>query len=267
MNIYNFTNYHAFLNSFLKSLPKQGHGKLRQWAYALDVSTTLLSQIMKGKKSLSLELADALAQEMGLSKNETEYFFLLVQLERAGTVRLKNYFKQKVSEAQEASRQLKNRIQNVQGLSNEIKAQYYSSWAYSGVRNLLPCREIKTLDEVSERLKLPRAFVSEIAQFLLQAGLIIENGKRWDSGVNSTYLPPDSALISKHHQNWRMRAMQKMDIPLSEDLFYTSPMSLSEDMSRKLRKYLVDVIEEFHSKADPTPSEGVRCLNIDWFEY
>lgn len=267
MNILEFHDYRLFFESFLKEKPKAGHGLLSQWAKSLRVSTTLLSQILKGKKSLSLELAEALALQIGLSEKEMEYLFLLVQYDRAGTASLKKRLKQKINEAQEASRSLKNRIQNAQKLNSEIKTQYYSSWIYSGVRNLAVCEGIHSLDQLAERLRLPRPLLSEIIDFLLKAALLTAQDKGWGPGVNSTYLSSDSPLVSKHHQNWRLKAMQKMEFQLPEDLFYTSPMSLSEEMARKLRKQLVDIIEELQKKAGPTPSEAVRCLSIDWFEY
>ena len=267
MSIYEFTDYVDFINEYLEGKPNQGHGILSRWAKKLGVSTTLISQILKRKKSLSLELADGLAKQMELEQKEIDYFFLLVGLSRAGTTSLQQHFKLKVREVQEASRLLKNRIQNVQELSSEIKTRYYSSWIYSGVRNLAVCEGVETLEELAKLLGLSRDRLPEIVAFLLQSSLLIENKRGWGSGVTNTYLSSDSPLIAKHHQNWRLKAMQKMELAASEDLFYTSPMSLSESVAKELRKNLVESIEALQAKAGPSPSETIRCLSVDWFKY
>ncbi len=204
---------------------------------------------------------------MGLSRRELDFLILLVEFDRAGTPSLRALFKQKIVEAQESSRLLKNRVKEVTELSSEIKARYYSSWLYSGVRNLTACRGMKSIDHLAEHLKLPRAVIAEIVEFLIQNRLIVESDSGWQPGVVSTYLSSDSPLVNKHHQNWRIKAIQKMDENLEEDLFYTSPMSLSQELAHQLRRHLVDVIEDLHKKTDPSPSQATRCLNLDWFSF
>jgi uncharacterized protein (TIGR02147 family) len=267
MSIYEFTDYRDYLTNYLEQQPHHGHGVLSLWAKKLGVSTTLISQILKGKKTLSLELADGLAKHLELGLKETDYFFLLVELSRAGTASLKQHFQKKVTEVQVASRQLKNRIQDVQELSSEIKARYYSSWIYPGVRNLAVCDGIESIEQLAKRLGLSRERLAEVVDFLVRSALLAPQKKGWATGVANTYLPPDSPLIAKHHQNWRLRAMQRMETAVAEDLFYTSPMSLSEEAAMELRKYLVEAIDHLRGKAGPSPSQTIRCLNIDWFEY
>lgn len=54
---------------------------LRGFADKLGVSNSYLSEILKGKKALSVELAFKLAVKLKLTDQETQYFCLLVQLE------------------------------------------------------------------------------------------------------------------------------------------------------------------------------------------
>lgn len=264
--IFEFENIGDFLDFYLKSLPKRGHGKLSEWASALSVSPTLLSQIFKGKKSLSLELAEGLAELMNLGSKELDYFLLMVQIDRAGTYSLRERWKKKLKEIQVDSRLLKNRIEDSIVLPQEIRVQYYSSWIYSGIRNLVSCG-VQSVEEISDRLMVPRSQVVEVIDFLERNGLIKQLKKGWEVSEKSTYLSSDSALVIKHHQNWRMRSMQKMELRSSEDLFYTSPLSLSESVARQMRKYLVDFIEDVHSKTESSSSEKVRCFILDWFEF
>lgn len=58
-----------------------------------------------------------------------------------------------------------------------------------------------------------------------------------------------------------------MDRRRDEDIFFTSPMSLSKAASEEVRKLLPTVIQAVMKITGPSPSETAACLNIDWFEY
>jgi uncharacterized protein (TIGR02147 family) len=266
-SVFDFTDYRIFLRTHLAQLPKKGHGVLSQWAKTLNVSTTLISQILSGGKSLNLEVAMGLAQLLELSPKEVDHFLLLVEFERAGTKTLQIYFKKKIEESQAASRQLKNRIEDVEDLSPEVKAHYYASWVYSAIRNLVAAEPHASLDELAKRLKISRLSALEATEFLQKNGLLVTEKNGWSIGPRSIYLTSDSPLVNKHHQNWRIKSLQTMDAKHEEDLFFTSPMSLSKSVAAQLRKDLVDLIQEARKKAGPSEPETVRCLNIDWFEY
>lgn len=267
MQIYNYIHFRDFLNDFLKCLPKRGHGVLSQWAKELGVSTTLISQILLNKKLLGLEMAEALTRYLSFSKSETDYFLLLVEFDRAGSKNLKDYFFKKIKELQDSSRHYKNRVQNSAELSENVKAEYYSNWSYAGITNLVACKNISSIEEIASRLKLPRASVLQVVEFLVQNHIIEEKNSGWQVTSQSTYISPISSLTQIHHHNWRTRAVHKMDERKNEDLFYTSPMSLSEDLALKIRGQLVNLIGDLHKQVAPSPSEVVRTLNIDWFEY
>ena len=267
MNIFDFERYQDFLEAYQRSHAKRGHGLLSRWAKQLSVSTTLLSQIFRGHKLMSLEIAEALARSFELSPSETDYLLLLTELERAGTRSLKAHFKMKCKEAQNAARFMKNRVHEITELSGEAKAQYYSSWIYAGVRNLLACPDTKSIEALATRLHLPRVAILEVFEFLIRNALLVESAEGWVIGPASTYIPSDSPLVANHHQNWRLKAISQLSARTPEDLYYTSPMSLSESVAKKIRTDLVAMIESIHKKTDPSDSEVVRCLNIDWFEY
>lgn len=58
-----------------------------------------------------------------------------------------------------------------------------------------------------------------------------------------------------------------MDLKADTDLFYTCPMSLSAEATLQVRELLLKSIQEALKIVGPSPSEEVRCLNIDWFSY
>lgn len=267
MSIFEFSDYRAFLRGWIKARPKNGRGELRRMADALNVNPSLLSQALSGSKSLSLEMAAELAEYLSLTDKESDYFLTLVEFERAGSVKLRKHLKARIEAAQKEASRIAGRVHVDRELSNETKSIYYSSWVYTGIRNLVAVKGFGDIAHLSARLQLPKAAVSRAVEFLLEHGLCRMEKGQLTYGPAWTHIPADSPLVVKHHHNWRLRALTKMDDPSEENLFFTGPMSLSAEAAESVRKLLPGWIEKVQKIAGPSTSETVRCLNIDWFEY
>ncbi len=267
MNIYDYDKYVKFLQEWIYQQPKRGHGVVKSWAESMAVHSTLLSQILNGKKDLSLEQADRLSEILNLSEQESEYFLLLVLHERAGSQNLRRKFKRRILEAQERSKNISSRLNVKNILSEEAKGKFYSSWTYSAVRNLTALQTMKSADEIAAKLDLPRELVQAIVEFLLEQGLCLQAEKGLSFGPSRTHVAADSPWVSQHHRNWRDRSLQKMILKKTDDLYFTFPMSLSEKDAEKIRKLIPTWIDSIHAIVGPSESECVRCLNIDFFEY
>jgi len=266
MNIYEFTDYKEFLKSWIAALPKNGRGEFRRIALQIRVSTTMISQVFNGTKHLSLELASEVADYLALNDLETDYFFLLVEYGRAGSVRLQQKLKRRIEGRRQEAKKLSSRLAKDAELSEATKAIFYSSWIYSGVRMLSALDGFNSADAIAERLKLPRNQVQKVLEFLINEGLVTQKSHRLDLGARRTHIASDSPLVTKHHQNWRLHGFQKMIMSDSEPLFYTAPMALSKEVADKVREELPSFIEKINKWILPSESEVVRCLNIDWFE-
>jgi uncharacterized protein (TIGR02147 family) len=266
MNIYEYSDYKDFVRSWIAELPKAGRGELRRIAVRLGVSTTMVSQVFNGEKHLSLELACELADYLGLNDLETEYFFLLIDYGRAGSYRLQQQFKRRIEVRRQNAKLLTSRLSKDIELSEATKAIFYSSWLFSGVRNLAAL-ENSGVDSIASHLKLPRNQVQKVLDFLIREGLVSQKAGKLTVGARRTLLPADSPLVTKHHQNWRLQAFQKMVFSDSNNLFYTGPMTLSREVAAKIREELPSLIEKINKMVIPSSSEVAHCLNIDWFEF
>jgi len=267
MNIYNYDKYRKFLQDWIYSQPKNGHGTLKSWAESMGVHSTLLSQILNGKKDFSLEQADKLTEILNLTEQESEYFLLMVLHEKSGSQNLKRRFKKRILESQEKSKNISQRLNVKNVLSEEAKAQFYSTWLYTGIRNMAVIPGFNSADSIATALGLPRELVQSIIEFLLEKGLCVQTEKGIQYGPSRTHVPADSPWVAQHHRNWRDRANQKMLLRNSNDLYFSFPMSLSKKDAEKIRKLIPGWIEEIHAIVNPSPSESARCLNIDFFEY
>ncbi|MBC7370001.1 MAG: TIGR02147 family protein [Bdellovibrionaceae bacterium] len=267
MNIFEFRDYKDFVSHWLKDHPKAGRGQLKKMADHLRVSTTLISQVLRADKHFSLETAAEITEYLSLNEKESEYFLLLVEHQRAGAFRLKKILLKKIDREQQAGTQLQNRIAKDRELTDEEKMQFYSSWMFSAIRILSALPEIKNAKSVSERLHLPLGIVNEAVHFLIEKNLCKMENNKLTYGSYRTHIGKDSPFVVKHHQNWRLKGFQSMELRRDEDLFFTQPMALSKEAAEKIRLLLPGIIQDLHAISGPSESETVRCLNIDFFEY
>jgi len=52
----------------------------------------------------------------------------------------------------------------------------------------------------------------------------------------------------------------------TDELFFSSPMTLSRKDKQKLREKIIEFIKDFMKTIQNSDEEILCCLNIDWFE-
>ncbi|MEO0337542.1 MAG: TIGR02147 family protein, partial [Pseudomonadota bacterium] len=267
-SIFEYESYPEYLNTWLSSLPRSGRGVKGKIAKHLAVSSSLVSFFFQGSKPLTPEQATLVSDFIGHTELEAEYFLLLVELERAGNAKLKQSLNRLLAKTKAEATKVKSRVKKDRVLTAEEVAVYYSSWVYTGVRNLSAIEHFGNAKTIAEHLSLPFESVNQVLSFLLRIGMVEQNEQgQLRPGPTYTHLDQDSPHINRHRQNWRLRGMQKMESKNATDLFYSSPMSLSTTDAEKIRLLLVDTIAKSVEIMRPSDSQEGHCLNIDWFQY
>lgn len=266
VSIFQFSDYRGFLKKRFDEMPKKGYGQASKLATAIGVHTTLISQVLSGIKTFTLEQASLVAEFFGLNDLETEYFLLLVQLDRAGNESLKKNLKKQIDNLKARSSELVNRMRSDKKLSEEERAVFYSDWIYSAVRQLTAIKEFHNLDAIAAYLNLSTKRTKEIIDFLLATGLCQQEKNRLVVGPSHTHLESSSPWVRTHHMNWRQRALQELNREEKAKIHYTGPMTLSKEDALVVREMIAKFLEEIKKVVDPSPSEELRCLNIDWFK-
>lgn len=267
MEIFSYDDYKVYVNDWVSSQPKGGYGEYKRLADFINVSSTMISQIFKGEKHLNLEMANEVCEFLNLDSRETEFFFLLVDYQRAGTYKLQQRLLQRIQAQRKHAQDLKNRMTSSTALTEEVKSVFYSSWLYAGVRNLCAVPGYSDASIISQHLGVPKNLIHKILEFLIENQLLKIENDRLLIGPARTHVPFESPHVNKHHLNWRMNGIQKMHLKRQEDFFSTFPMSLSHETAQVIREKLPAFLQEIDKLVIPSPSETVRCLNIDWFEY
>jgi uncharacterized protein (TIGR02147 family) len=263
-SLFKFMSYKAYLrNAFGGSQARTGiRKKAAAW---MKCQTAYLSQVLNGSANLSLEQADLLSEFLGHDGEEREFFLLLVQYERAGTKSLENFFQLKINQHLERRQTIRHRIQSEEGLSVVDQAVYYSKWYYSCIHVLISIPELQTKAALAKALNLPLPTISEVLEFLETRGLAVFENGHFRIGPRHLHLAHDSPHITKHHSNWRGRAMASLDVPQENDLHYSVVVTLSQDDVLKIKAKVVDLIQESMAIVRDSKEESAYGFTLDWF--
>ncbi len=266
LDIFDFQDYRRYLRAWIEKARENHSSNLSRLAESLGVNPSFLANVLSGAKNLSFEQGAAVAKIFNHTNLEREYFFALLQIERAGTHLLKTYWQGKKDAILEERLKVKSRVGKHVELTAEDRAIFYSSWIYVAVFVATAITDGQTLDQIAKRFSLERSKAEEILSFLENTGICVRENSTYKMGQNSIYISNESPLVVKHHTNWRMKAIQKMDSRQPKDLFYTSPMSISATAFENIRKMLLENIENSQNIAHKSAAEDVFCLNIDFFK-
>ena len=78
--IYNFNDYKEFINSLVQKCPNRGRGVYARLAKFMDVSSVLVSQVLKGDRNFSRDKLFLVTQFFELDEINTEYLITLFDL-------------------------------------------------------------------------------------------------------------------------------------------------------------------------------------------
>ena len=266
MNIFEENNYKTFVLNWIRQQEKP-RGYLKNIANHLRVHTTMISHIFRGDLHLTLEQAIELCEFLNLSSLETEYFYEMVQFERAGSYKLKEIIKKKMKAITTRANLLKERLPNQQQELSELqKSIFYSNWTYSAVR-LLATLNLESLNEIQNKLQIPKEEMTKVIEFLTSSGICEKNDNKLISKNSLTHIGSDSPFILKHHQNWRLKSMQRFNSLGEEELCYTAPLTIAKKDMIVFRAKIIELIEDLKKIVQSTKPDSLACFNIDWVKF
>lgn len=266
VRLYNYESYKEFVNDWIRVQTKSGRGKYLEISKFLNIHTTLTSQIFKGSRELNHDQAFSLCDYFGFNQIETEYFLLLVSKDKAANFKLINYYSEKIQVLKLELSEMRNRIKKNITLGEEQKALFYSNWYYSAIRLSTSLDHINSKEDIANFLKLPLKTVGPIVDFLLSVSLLNKEDEKLTIGPTVTHLGPDSPLISNHHGNWRIKAMERHSELNSNEFCFSAPLTINENDVEKIKEILKGSIEQISEIVQTSENvDSLYCVNLDWF--
>lgn len=264
-SVFDFKNYCSYLKHKLGS-EKQRTGQKSKASAFIGCQTAYLSQILSDKADLSLEQGEKMARFLELGPEESHFFLLLLQKDRAGSRELKLYFDKQIEKILTEREKVKSRIEINKDLTELQKNKYYSSWVYLAAHMGLSIPNLQLPRNLSKYLGLDLQRLYEVLNFLVQAGLAIQDGENYKISPTHIHLGNDEDNILKHHSNWRLRALMNLESKKNSPINYAVTYSVSRADAKKIQQNILQMIEENMKIVAPSPEEVLMCNVIDFFE-
>ena len=256
--------YKEFVFSAIKA--KEKRGARSELAKSIGCHLAYVSQVLEGKSHFTIEQGEAFCRYIGLSQIETDFFINLLSFERAGTQSLRQYYQGKIEGIRQERMQFASRVQVKRELSANEESTYYSSWIYIAIFVLVSIPEFQNKEALAKRLGLTLEIVNEHLDFLLSVGIVKQVVDRFMVGTTRMHLPSKSPLISKHHTNWRMKAITSLENRKKQNLHFSTVYTFSRQDSDKIKKMLLDFVQSVEPIVMPSAEEIAYCLSFDFFE-
>ncbi|MCK6596972.1 MAG: DUF4423 domain-containing protein [Bdellovibrionaceae bacterium] len=266
MTIFDYSDYKTFLNEKLLHFPNKGHGQLSKIARALNIHTSLVSQIIHGEKHFTFEQACDLCSFFGFTELESDYLVALVLKERAGTPKAQLKCNRDLDLIKKRAQTLTGRLKKDAILSDADSALFFSHWHYAAVKIAVSLPNYNKPELLAENLKIPLSQVNKILEFLVRTQLLFYEKEEYKQGPSRLHIGAESPFVSRHHLNWRMKSVEKMGNFREDDFCFTMPTNLSIKDAKKIRQLLVDTVDQCVTTVDNSKPEQMYCLNIDWFK-
>ena len=262
--IYDFSDYKAYLQAKVGAKSAR-RGLKSAMAKALSCQPTYISQVLNGHAHLSSEQAADLNEFLNHNKDESHFFLLLLQKDRAGKKNLKKYYQDQMQEVLDRRLNLTKRLGTQNNLSEENRNTYYSSWHPLAIHIALSVPHLQTKEAIAQHFHLPLKKVVSVLEFLVSTGLAQQMGERFTTDNSLVRIGNESTHIQKHHTNWRTQAVESLDREDLQDLHYSAVVSLSKADARHLKDRMLEHIKEYVNTIRDSKEEEVYSLCLDFF--
>lgn len=241
-----YKDYRKFLQDELEQRQKRNlQYSLRAFARDLNIAPQVLSLVLKGKKGISVSAALNLAHRLGLSVEESSYFYDLVSLSQARTEPVRQIVQFRL-----ASYKTNHTFRT---LEEDVLQIISDSHHYAILELTLTDDFVSDPDWIASRLGLTKLETNAAITRLLRLELLKEeNGqlKKTEEHISSSHDIPSSALRKMTSQllEKAQKALQTQSI--NERDFSTLTMAIdpkkipqAKEMITKFRRELMNFLE------------------------
>jgi uncharacterized protein (TIGR02147 family) len=264
INIYQFQCPIDFLVQYIEK--SFGRGFRSKLATHLGCQTSFISQVLGKRVHLSLEQAVLISEFIKLPQEESHFFLLLVQRDKAGSTKLKNFFNDQIEGLLKKRRLVTHRIGSPEEISDLDQKTYYQYWWHVAIHILCGLDSINTREDIARYFNLPLEIVDHTLTFLISKGFVNEVNGGLEVGKTRIHLGSESPNVTRHHINWRNRVIPNLEKFKSTDLHYSAVIGIAQKdfalINEKILKMLEDV-EKVIQNSDAI--EAPYSLLIDSF--
>ncbi len=269
ISLFDFDNYRDYLVKvgMPDGLYSHTSNNLQSWALRLGYkSPSSLTMVIKGQRSPSFDMINALTEDLEMSTKEKQYLMLLVQLEKA------NKKKKDTKEILEKIAELNSGSTAISLGLKEFSA--ISEWYFLAIKQLISTPSfIEDEDWIFKKLrkKVTPSQIKNALNIMMEMKTIgrDENGKLivLKEGLLTTNDVPSSA-IKRHHFGMINRALEAIEEQSVKERQVTSvTMKVKPEDVDAAKKYIFEFIKDFNEKFSTTEADDLYQLNMQFFRH
>lgn len=263
-SVFSYTSYKVFMSDTL--LGGENRGELTRAADAIQCQRSFLSRVISTEIHLTRDFAFRLCDYWSFVAEEREFFFTLVDYERAGDEKYRNFLKQQIELLKKNQEKIELRVKRSAPELKEFESQYFSSWIWSAIHFLTSIPAFQTVESLQTKLNLPRDVVLQVLSQLAKVGFVSHQQGQWVYQTGEFHTGRESIFSLAHHQNWSQRAMIHAQLPLVDNIHFTNLQTVSVSDLGKIKELLLDFISKTAEIAKPSSPEEAFVMNIDFFK-
>lgn len=257
--LFRSNDYRYYLKAVVAELG-QKRGYKKDLAASAGCQPAYLSQVLAGKAELTPEQAEKLCRFWNLNEIESEYFFTMVLLGRAGTPTLQERLRTTLGRLRVKWEKKQGSYETEALPATDRAFVYYSNWLHSAIHVLLTVPKLRNARALADHLRVKQSEVEKALRQLESTGLVLRTEKGWTVTRAQIHSPEADLSAALHHRNWRLKGLDA-----ASAVRYTSVHTLSKADFLKVRDLLDEAIRRTRSVIDPSPEEMGACLLVDYF--
>jgi len=267
MEVYEAKTYQEFLNDCLeKGTAYRPKSTKKSLAEHIKCHSTFVSHVLAEKAHFNNEQAIRFSEFYGLSPDETDYFIDLINHDRAGDVKTKNFFAKRIARHRTRWLKLSHRIKTEDRLSPEQEDRYFENPLLQAVHlaTLLPNTNNATA--IAKRLQITARLVENALDTLREMGLLEVSDDNIAPRNRLLHLDKASPVYKRYHANWRLKIINDAAVAnQGEGVHYTSIFTLSREQVDRFKQLVLTHIEDSRELVIDSSPEQMFAYALDFY--
>jgi uncharacterized protein (TIGR02147 family) len=261
--LYQAKHYRDFVAA---QLEKRGRGARTWLAETMGVQASFLWSVLSGKQDFTPEQLLTFAEVFQLNAFETEALLIMLNRDRAASVRVKGYYQKQLDRLLSSKSDAEKRVRATAELGNEYLVEYCSDWLNLAVTLAVHNKKLRTSKSLAERFQVELSRMNEVLALIEKTGLVQFDGTEYVPTQNRFHIGKNQAALKLHHHNWRQKALLAIDQRADDqEIHYSSLMSIDASTFDQIRNLLLRSIERMEPGIKKAKNEELVVFALDLF--
>lgn len=265
-SLFSYVDYKLYLRSRLEPADNAQRGQRALLARAIKCQPAYLSRVLNGSADLSLEQIEAACRFLVLVASESRYLMALHGCNRAGSTQVRAFWQEQMQAAKQEHQNLKQRLKLDESLGKSEQLTYYGSWHFAAVHMATSIKKLQTVSALSNYFALSTQVIQSTLEFLISVGLVKKEGHEFRITDKNIFLGRNEVMAAHHHLNWKLKSIETLNTPGSNQIHYTGVVTLSRTDAEKIKELILSSVMQVRDLIASSSEELLACYNFGFFE-